>query len=154
MTIIEKIKLLFKIAKPAQQVAGEVKKIKAGYKTVTFWISLVGSLLALAGAASGFIPATVSLIITTILTAIYNILRSLDQATQPGVDPIFQSTRFWIGMLGQFSAALLALQSGGISAPWIVTAQSILAAIMAAAQGVGANQPIATTQPTDPNKLS
>jgi len=141
MSLIQKIKLLFAAAKPAQQVAGEIKKIGAGWKSISFWVSLLGSLLALVGAVAGFVPASVSLIVTTVLTMFYNILRAVQQAGQPGVDPIFQSTRFWMGILGIISASLVSLQAGGVNPAWAQTAIGLIGAIMAGAQSLGAQQP-------------
>lgn len=141
MNIYEKVKLLFVARKPVTEVINQVKGIKAGYRTLGFWITLVGSLVSLAGATSGFLPVTTALIITTALTAGYNILRSLQNADAPGTQPVFQSTRFWIGILGIVSNAIASLQAGGINPEWIISANGIIAAIMAGAQSVGAEQP-------------
>lgn len=142
MTIIEKIKLLFKVKGPLTEIAGEVKNIKSGYKTLGFWATIIGGFVSLVAGLAGFIPATTALIVTTVLTAAYNIIRSIQNSNVPGVDPLFQSTRFWTGILGIVSNSVVALQQGGVNPEWLVTLNGILAAVMAGAQNIGAQQPV------------
>jgi len=141
MGLIDKIKLLIKVQKPMGEIVNEIKGIKAGYKTLSFWVALLGSIMAAVAAFQGLIPSVVALITTTALTTIYNILRGLQNANMNGVEPVLKSTRFWVGVIGQLTNSLVALQTGGINPEWFATASTILAAAMAAAQSLGANQP-------------
>jgi hypothetical protein len=141
MSLVDKIKLLFVAKKPVTEIVGELKQIKTGYKTVSFWVTLVGSLVSLGATVSGFLPATYALIITTVLTAGYNILRGIQNAGVDGNTPITQSTRFWMGLLGIVANALTSLQTGGVNPQWLLSANAFIAAIMSAAQNIGATQP-------------
>jgi len=138
MSIIEKVKLLFAVKKPVAQLAAQVKQAKAGWNTLGFWISVTATLGALATAIAGYIPATTALIITTVIPMIYNILRAFRNAGADGITPPAQSTRFWVGILGMVSSGIVSLQTGGLHPEWLLSLNTILAAIMAAAQSVGA----------------
>ncbi|HEX9504290.1 MAG TPA: hypothetical protein VF974_08320 [Patescibacteria group bacterium] len=137
MNIIQGIKLLFSVRAPVQQIAGELKDIKSGWKTIPFWVTLTGSLVSLGAAIQGFIPGTIAVVIITSLTVIYNILRGLIKADVNGVRPVFQSSEFWAGVIGILSDGILTLKNGGVSAPWMTTASTILATVMASAQNLG-----------------
>src|SRR5258706_8374631 len=100
MNIFQKIKLLFALRKPVGKVVDAIKDVKSGWKTISFWIALIGTLLSFVGALQGIIPAATAVLITTGLTAVYNILRGLVKNESDGVRPTFQSTEFWIGVLG------------------------------------------------------
>lgn len=141
MSLIEKIKLLFAVKGPASKLAKDIQQIKTGWKTVEFWVTVIGSAISVATAAAGFLPATTALIITTALTAAYNILRAFQNAGVEGVTPVFQSTRFYTTVIGILSAGFVALQTGGINPLWVQSAISILAAVGAGAQALGAQQP-------------
>jgi hypothetical protein len=141
MGFIDKIKLLFVAAKPAQAVVTQVSEIKKGYKTISFWVATLGSLITFAGAIQGFIPATVSLIVITALTCVYNILRALEQANQPGVGTLGQSTRFYSGLLGIVLAGLTSLKTGGVDPKWVEASIAFIGTIMTVAQSLGAQQP-------------
>lgn len=141
MKIIEKIKLLFKIRKPAGQLADQVKGIKRGWKKVSFWVSFLGTLLSVVAALSGVLTPYISLIINTTLTLFYNILRGLDKADEVGIRPIVQTTEFWQGAMGEASNAIVALHTGGIDPAWLHTAEMLIAMGMAAAQNLAAQQP-------------
>lgn len=141
MGIIDKIKLLFKVKGPVTEIVNEAKQIKSGWKTGEFWVTVLASIGALVAAIQGFIPATIALIISTAVTVLYNILRAFQNAGVDGTTPLFQSTRFWVGILGIVLAGLTQLQTGGIDPKWIESAIAIIGAVMAGAQNLGANQP-------------
>lgn len=142
MNLIEKIKLLFKIKEPAQDLANQLKGVKRGYKTVSFWVTFLGTLLSLVGALQGIIPATTAVLITTALTTVYNILRGLLKAEADGVRPPMQATEFWVGLLGILSSGLIQAQTAGVSGRWLTVAMAVVAGGMAAAQNLGAQAPI------------
>jgi hypothetical protein len=141
MGLIDKIKLLFAMKQPVGELVTEVQTIKAGYKTIGFWVTVFGTLVSVVASLTGFIPATLAVIISTSVTVIYNILRALQNANVEGVKPMFRSTRFWVGIGGILAAGIEALRAGGISAEWMTVATTVIAAVMAAAQSVGSNQP-------------
>lgn len=149
MSLVDKIKLIFSARQPATELFNEVKEIKSGWKTLGFWVTVLATLGSLAAAIAGFLPAATALIITTAITVLYNIGRAIQNADSQGVQPVIQSTRFWVGILGIVSTGIVSLQTGGINPQWLVTASAIIAAVMAAAQSVGAQQPAqpATTPP-------
>lgn len=141
MGLIEKLKLLFKARQPLTDIITEVKEIKAGYKTLPFWITLLGTLLTLVAALQGVIPASAALVVTTILTFLYNVLRGATKANVPGQKPVLQTTEFWIGVLGFLSTAITTLQSGGVNPAWMTTAMAVIGMAMAAAQNLAGQQP-------------
>lgn len=141
MSIIEKVKLLFKARKPTGELIEEIKTLKSGWKKVSFWLSVLSTLLSVAGALSGVIPPNVSVIINTVLTAFYNVLRGLDKSGEPGIRPPLQSTEFWQGILGEVSNAVVGLKAGGVDPQLLHTCEAIIAGLMAVAQNLGAHQP-------------
>lgn len=141
MSLVDKIKLLLQLRKPGQELVTQVKEAKSGWKTIHFWVALLGTLTTIAGVVAHFIPATAGLLAMTTVVVIYNIVRSIENAHMPGVQPLLLSTRFWIGIIGIVGDGLMALKTGGISYPWVLTSSAIIASIMAAAQSVGAEQP-------------
>lgn len=141
MGLLSKIKLLFVFRKPATDLINEVSQVKSGYKTVAFWVAVVGTLGSAVAAGTGIIPATYALIAGTVLTVLYNILRGATKADQVGVKPILQSTEFWMGVLTAISNGLLALKTGGIDPQWLTTAQTAIGAAMAAGQNLAGQQP-------------
>ncbi len=143
MGLIEKMKLLFKARKPATDIINQVQGIKTGWKTWQFWAALVGSTGALVASLKGFIPLEASLIATTALTFLYNVLRGATKADVVGTKPLLQTSEFWMSILGYAQTALLALQTGGIDEKWVLMA----AAFTTAALGMGQN--LAGQQPTD-----
>jgi len=148
MSILEKIKLLFKVREPATELISGIKGFKAGYRTPSFWVTVIGSLLSMVAAFSGIIPEQVSLLITVILTGLYNITRGMAKLDQNAIRPTLKSTEFWVGVLGIVSTSLTSLHDGGINPAWMVTAQSAIAAAMAASQNLGVQAP-----PKDTKKL-
>jgi len=138
MSLIEKIKLLFAVKGPVTKLANDVKKITTGWKTLGFWVTTLGSAISVATAVTGFIPVTTALIVSTTLTVAYNVLRAFQNAGVDGVTPVMQSTRFITTVVGIVSAGLLSLQTGGVNPQWITASISVLAAVGAAAQALGA----------------
>jgi len=141
MGLIKKLKLLIKASKPVGEFVNQVKGAKLKYKTIPFWVSIIGSAIAVAGAFQGFIPATTAVIITSSLTALYNILRGADKIEQVGVKPVFRTTEFWMGTGTIISNMILDMQTAGVNDEVLVTAQVIIGSAMAAAQSLAANQP-------------
>lgn len=141
MNIFQKIKLLFRVKAPAEKLIDDIKEFKSGWKTLPFWVTLLGSLGSVVAAFQGVIPAEYSLVATTVLTAIYNFIRGFEKADQNAIRPTLQSTEFWIGLLGIVGNAFTTLKTGGVSPDWMIAAQSAIAAAMAGAQNIGTQQP-------------
>lgn len=146
MTLIEKIKLLFKARKPIEDLVSKAKGFKSGYKTVAFWVAILASLGGLFAALQGFIPAGAFLVGSTIIAMLYNIARGFEKSDQQGVRPTLQSTEFWFGVGTIILQSIASLQAGGIKPEWLVTANTIIGGSMAMAQNLGAQQPTAAKQ--------
>lgn len=149
MGLIEKLKLLFKARQPITDIITELKSVKAGYKTAAFWISVLLSLISLAGALQGVIPVTIALIATTVITLAYNILRGAIKSQVPGQPPFFQTSEFWLSVLGSVSAAIVALQAGGVNPAWFKEALGAIGIILTS---LGASQNLAGQQPGQVNQ--
>lgn len=145
MNLIQKLKAVMLAKGPAQQIVGELREIKRGWKTPHFWVTLLGLGISLAGSLQGFLTPPQALILNTALGTIFNIFRGAEKADEPGIRPWYQSTEVLIGALGQVNNGVIALQSGGISAPELTTAVSVLAIAMKIARD------LSNLQPTIPN---
>lgn len=133
----------------------ETKTIKKGYKTVTFWMTILLSLSSVVTSLAGYIPTKLALIITVILTCLYNLLRAIQNAQIEGVTVWYKSTRLWSGALAILLAAFVSIRDGGISAPWVGSVIGVLTAVIAAAQAIGAQQPKTDLpSPDSPSKAS
>lgn len=141
MGLLKKLKLLFKTAKPVGQFIKQVQGARKKYKTIPFWVAILGSSLALVGSLQGFIPATAAVVATAILTAGYNILRGLDKADQTGVKVAWKSTEFWVGAMGIISTQLMEIKTAGVDNEVLTGVTAIIGGAMAVAQNIGAQQP-------------
>ena len=79
MKVLEKIKLYFKVRK-------EVKRIregamKSGWKTTEFWLTIIGSGVAIFSAVGGLIPADLSAKIVGGAVMVYTIARAIVKFT-------------------------------------------------------------------------
>lgn len=144
MGLIEKLKLLIKARQPITDIITELKTVKSGWKTISFWVSVLASLLALVAALQGVIPGSVALVITTGITLIYNILRGAIKSQVSGQSPFFQTSEFWLSLLTGISTAIVALQTGGINPAWFkeaLLAISVIGGSLAAGQNLAGQQP-------------
>lgn len=141
MSLIEKLKLLFKIRKPAGELLDQVKEVKRGWKTLSFWVTLLGSLASTASALSGIIPPQAQLIATTVLSAFYNMLRGLQKAEESTVRGVARSTEVWMGIFAEVQKGIVALNTGGINPEWMTTMSTINMMAMAAGQQLASLQP-------------
>ncbi len=136
MGFIEKLKLLLKVRQPVTDLINEVKSIKAGYKTIPFWITVIGTVL--------------SVIVATVLTAFYNILRGATKTDVTDVKPIFQTTEFWMGVFAELQNAILALQAGGINPKWLALSALVIGAAMSCGQNLASQSPNVSANPVVP----
>lgn len=137
MGIAAKLKALW----AARKVVNTVIENRTGWKTISFWVTTLGSVIALVTALKGLIPVTVGVIVMAALSGIYNILRGLKKKQDDGVKSPWASTEFLQGLGTELSAMLLALQQGGVNAPWVATALTILGAIMAVTRDLANKEP-------------
>jgi hypothetical protein len=151
MSIIDKIKLVLKIRKPIAEVKGELQGFKRGWKTLSFWVTLLGSLGSLAASVQGFLPAEYALIINTVLVTLYNILRGADKALESSSRPTWLSTEVWLGIVGQLNNGVLALQQGGVNEKWVMTSAAILAAAMSLGRDLANLEPEEVESPAKPS---
>lgn len=148
MGVIEKLKLLFKVRKPVGAIIDQVKEAKSpltGWKTVAFWVTLLGSLASTAAALTGVVPAPVQLVATTVLSAFYNILRGLQKAESPEIKGTLRTTEFWLSALGEVQKGFVAVHAGGINPEWMSTATMIVGMALAAGQNLAARDVKAET---------
>lgn len=138
MGIISKLKLLFAIRKPLSELAENAKKVKSGWKTLAFWITLLGSLGSTAAALNGVIPPEIQLVVTTVLTALYNILRGLQKAEAPEVKGTFRTSELALTALAEIQKGIVAIQGGGINPEWLSSSSIIVAAALGAGQNLAA----------------
>lgn len=150
MGFIEKLKLLFKARKPITDIIHQVDTVKSGWKTLPFWITFVGTLISLAAALEGAIPKVTALIIMAVLTFFYNVLRGATKASLTEQKPVFQTSEFWIGVIGSLSACLTSIQSGGVNPIWLTTALGMIGVGMTAAQNLAGQSPTPGAIPPPP----
>lgn len=145
MGFLAKLKLLFKIRKPASDLVDNLKDAKAGWKTIHFWVTLLGTLASTAAALTGIIPPQAQLIATTILQALYNIFRGADKADVNEVKGTFRTTEFWLSALTEVQKGLVAVETGGIHPEWMATLSTVVGMSLAAGQNLAARQPSSET---------
>lgn len=138
MGIVEKLKLLLKIKKPVSDVVDAVKEVKQTKKWVHFSVTLLGSLIATAGALTGVIPPQAQLIAVTVLQVIYNIVRGADKAEVPEIKGTLRTTEFWLTGLGELQKGFVAFQTGGWYPEWMASAATITGMALAAGQNLAA----------------
>lgn len=138
MKMFAKLKLLFAIRKPLSDLAENVKTVKSGWKTLAFWVTLLGSLGSTAAALNGVIPPQVQLIVTTALTTLYNVLRGLQKAEEPEVKGTFRTSELYLSALGEVQKGLVAIQAGGINPEWVSASAIVVAAALGAGQNLAA----------------
>lgn len=151
MNIIDKLKLVLKVRKPVAEVVGEVKDFKRGWKKLSFWVTLFGSLGALAASVQGFMPPEYALLINTALVTIYNILRGADKAMEASSQPTWKSTEVWMGLMGQLNNGVLALQQGGVNEKWVMASAAVLAAGMSLGRDLANLEPDEVTVSVKPS---
>lgn len=144
---IDKIKLLFKMQKPLGELAKAGQDVKTGWKTLSFWVTFLGTLGSTAAALTGLIPAPAQLVITTVLQAAYNILRGAQKMESPTVKGFFTTTESWLSALAEIQKGLVAVEAGGIHPEWIGVATTIVGMSLAAGQNLAAR-----TNPPAPTK--
>ena len=77
MNIIEQVKVLFRIRKPATDLIQEAKQVKSGWRTSEFWMTIVTQVLAVVAALNGVLDPKTAATIVAVLNAVYAVLRTL-----------------------------------------------------------------------------
>jgi hypothetical protein len=132
MNWLEKFKLLSQVEGPAQETAGDLMQIKRGYKTLAFWITLLGSLSAVVASLNGLLSCNVAFAINTVLIVFYNILRGVQKTEETLLHPAWQSTEVWLGVMGNICNGIAALQPNANSQVLAVASALISAAMVLA----------------------
>lgn len=141
MKFLDKIKLLFKVQKPAGEILDAVAEAKKTKKWLHFAVTILGVALTTAGTLTGFVPPQTMLIITSVLQAIYNIVRGADKADNSDVKGTVMTTEFWMSALTEAQKALVVAHDGGINATWIAAGTSLVGAALAFGQNLSARAP-------------
>ena len=79
MNIIQEIKLCFKIKKEVKRI--KEGAMKSGWKTTEFWLTVIGSSVAIFSAVGGLIPADLSAKIIAGAVMVYTIARAIVKFT-------------------------------------------------------------------------
>jgi hypothetical protein len=144
MSLLKKLKLLFKIRKPTNQLIEQITNAKddnRGWKTAGFWITTIGILVSTVSALTGIIPASTQIIIVTVLQAIYNILRGAQNAEMTSQKGIFKTTEFWTTVFAELQKALVVYQTAGVTPEMMSAATSVVAVSLAAGQNLSTRIP-------------
>lgn len=144
MGFVEKIKLLFKVQKPAGEIVAAVKEAKKSKKWLHLSVVILGQLAATAGSLTGVIPPIAQLISVTVLQAAYNILRGADKADLAEVKGTFRTSEFWMTGLSEIQKSFVAFQTGGWYPEWMATAAAINGFALSLGQNLAARAPIAS----------
>ena len=127
MSIMQKLVLAWK----GRKVLASLSDAGKGFKKISFWVTLLGSLLSYMAALKELVPPTYALIITTVLTAAYNILRGMDKAVDDNpTKPWYRTTEDWLGIGAQIQNAIVTMQTGGVSTDFMLKMNTILTAAM------------------------
>ena len=94
MGLFAKLKLLFLVKKPAGELFDAIAEVKKTKKWVHFTVTLLGVLISSVLALNGVIPPLYSLIATTVLQALYNIVRGADKADNEQIKGTLRTTEF------------------------------------------------------------
>lgn len=80
MNILQEVKMLFAVRKPAENLIAEVRNVKSGWKTTEFYMTVVTQLLAVVAALNGVLDPKTAATIVAVLNAVYAVLRTLAKA--------------------------------------------------------------------------
>ena len=117
--LLEKLKWLLKIQRPAGEVITAVKEVKKSKKWFHFAVTLVGTLATTAAALTGVIPPDAQVIASSFLQAIYNIMRGADKADIVEVKGTLRTTEWWLASFTELQKAVVITKAGGVVAPWV-----------------------------------
>lgn len=141
MSIFKKLALAWK----GQAVVAQLSNITKGWKTLAFWIALLGSLGTYLGQLKGFMSPELSLIVGAALTALYNILRGVEKAqTDTDTAPWYKTSECLLGIGEQVKNSLMALQSGGIDPQAFAIALAVINGSMVAGRDFSHIEPSET----------
>jgi len=136
MGLIEKLKLLFKVKKPVEDVIDAAKAASKTRKWFSFVVTLVGTLGTTAAALTGVIPPQAQLVAVTVLQSLYNILRGADKAETSEIKGTLRTTEFWLTGLSEIQKTFVAFQTGGWYPEWMATATTVTGMALAAGQNL------------------
>lgn len=139
MNIFSKIKLLWKLKDPAEQLIEDLHEFKSGWRTWPFWVTVGSSVGSIVAALNGIIPAETSLILTTVGAGVYSWIRGMAKMDQDGKRPPFRSTEFALTVFTMVANILISLKDGGFDPAWMAQTQGALAAIQMVTQGMASH---------------
>lgn len=131
----------FRAGMAAKRIVDQLGGTKKGWKTLVFWVALLGNLATLAASLKGMVSPEAYLVSTTAIAAVYTILRGALKSEQTGVTNWWTTSEFWLSVGTGASGALLALQQGGINPAWLGVANTVLGASLTAARDLSHKQP-------------
>lgn len=152
MTLIEKIKLLFQIKKPVEDILDSAKEAKKNNKWFHFSVLLIGTIVTTLASLGGLLPPLVQLGIVTTLQCVYNILRGADKADNQEIKGTLLTTEFWTSALSEIQKALVAAHAGGLNPEWMTAATALSGAALAFGQNLAARAPLEEKKTESPIK--
>lgn len=135
--LISKIKLIWK----GREIASNLIQIKSKWKSIPFWVAIIGNVLAFLGATQGFLPPQLIIILNASLTAIYNYLRGLEKAETDGVKPFKTSSEFILSLLTTANNAIIDMETGGVSTYYLGATSIALTHAVAAGRDLANMRP-------------
>lgn len=125
----------------ARKVVNQMGDVKRGWKTLGFWVTLLGNMTALVTALNGIIPATTAAIVSGAITALYTVLRGAQKSEEAGVREWYKTSEFYMAVGSQLGTVLLTLQQNGVNAAWVATSSTILSGVLAISRDLSHKQP-------------
>jgi hypothetical protein len=138
--LIAKIKLLWK----GRTIATDLIDIKSKWRSVSFWVTLLGNVLSLVAILKGIVPASWAMglmIANAALTSIYNYIRGLEKAQTDGVAPYKSASEFILAILTTANNAVIDIQTGGVHTPTLAATSIWLTHAVAAARDAANMRP-------------
>lgn len=135
LSILDKIKLLWKAKKAIEEVKPELEKVKqiasqkGGWKTGEFWITICTIVGSIAASATGLIPAQYAAISTSGSALFYALSRGMVKNALPngGEKPSYKTTEFWINVVSIVGS--VAAASSGVVNPKVAQALVVISGI-------------------------
>lgn len=137
MNLFQKIGALWK----ARKVVAQMGEIKRGWKSLAFWVTLLGNVLGVLASVKGILPATAVVIGGAALTSLYTILRGAQKTEESGVREWWKTTEFWLSVGTSLSGGLVSVQQGGVNPAWIASANTVLAGVLGIARDLAHKEP-------------
>lgn len=126
MKFLDKIKLLFKIQKPAGEVLDAVAEAKKTKKWIHFAATVLGIVATGIATWSGYMDPQIYVVVSSALNAIYNIVRGADKADNADVKGTFTTTELYLSAFTEAQKFVVVSHTGGAHYPWLDSLASFL----------------------------